>query len=127
MLLAGADRLADALLDVVLALSAVEEGDVLFPGHADDQSDAVVERDVEEPAGRGGIEPDGVEPGLGHGGEIAGDFFGCAVFPAGLVGVERAVRDALDVELGVIDKEELAADDRAGLGAGCRDRLARGR
>ena len=67
------------------------------------------EGEVEEPARRHRVGPDGVQPRCGHLLEVALDGELVAVLAARLVRPERAVRDAADVELAVARVEELPA------------------
>lgn len=108
---AGANAPANSAEDVARAL-AIEEGDVLLPGKADHDAEAIFSGDVEKPAGRYGIDADGIDSALGHRGEVALDLFGGVIFGAIGLGTEGAVGYASDVEFFGASEEEFSTDNQ---------------
>ena len=89
------------------ALPALEERDVVLPREPDHDPQCVVGGTIEQPAGRGRVDADGVDPVPRHRSEVVVDVpFGREEAPV-VVRCERAVRDATHVELLAASCEKL--------------------
>ena len=104
---AHAHRLAHATLDVSDEAPVVEERDVLLPRKPDEHVLPLLLRDVEQPARWDGVRADGVDAVRRHGFEVVTHLIGVVLLDSGVVGCERAVRNALHVELFAPCGEEL--------------------
>jgi len=114
----GAHLAANQRLHVRTARRPVQDvADVLLGAEPDHDSEPVSQRDVEQRAGwRRVRNPNGVDPVRRHQREVPLHQREVVVFVPVGVGSERAVGDAVDVELGVAEEEELAAHRRPGDG-----------
>ena len=80
---------------------------MLFPGNADENDEASVRSEVEQPTRRSGIRPNGVDALAPHEREVGGDRLRRGVAGAVSPLTERPVRDATEIELRVPRREEL--------------------
>ncbi len=115
---AGLDHVRDGAPDGVRDLLRVEEADVLRPRDPDEDPEVALGGHVEQPAGRGGEEPEAVGPQLGHQGEVPLDDVGGGISIAIRVRGKRAVGDPPERNLVISSEEELPAHFQPGAGAG---------
>jgi hypothetical protein len=113
---AGSDALAHAALYRPGASAVVEEGHVLLPGQPDHHEQPVALGGVEQPPGRHRVHAHGVDALLDHRREVALDQIGVIELAGHLVGRERPVRHAADVELPIVGVEVAPAYGRAAPG-----------
>ena len=71
---------------------------MLFPGQANEHPQVVNRGDIEQPAGRNGVDPHRVDAVRRHGGEVLLDRIPAVLNPR-LVGTECSVGNALEPEL----------------------------
>ena len=90
----------------------VEKGDVLRPRDPGDHPQVLPRRLVEHRLGRRGVGADGVDAGLAHPREVAGDGGRVRVLAAVRVRRERPVRHALDQEVPAPRRQELPGHGR---------------
>jgi hypothetical protein len=115
--------------DALRCLPVVEEGDVVFPRESDHHLQAVLVRNIEQPAGRSRVETDRIRAGGCYRREVARDprriGIGSPVYSIG----KGPVRDAAHVLLLAVDLEKARADarPRRPVGGGILHRLARER
>ena len=108
-----ADGLDDRLLDGGAHLRVVEEFDMLHPGDAQENPDAVLEAEIKKPARGIGVDANEVRPALTDGCEILGGLFPGAKLEPLRVGSKGTVGHALDEELFLPLEEELRPDGNA--------------
>src|SRR5207302_5477810 len=106
---AGPDACAYALLDRLDALRLVQEGHVLLPRQPYQDVEAVLVREVEQPAGWHRIGPDRVDAVRGHRGEVLGDRLEPGKVVSVLVGAEGPVGDTADVQFLAVEIDVLPA------------------
>ena len=103
--------LGDVVADGVDGLAVIEEEDALVPRDRDHDAKAEFLREVEEPARRGVVDAQDVDAELAHEAEVDGDLLRRGEIDAALGrGAERAVGDALEIELVFALKEKLGPD-----------------
>ncbi len=123
---AGAHLRANQIGDVGgVAATVDQEPDVLLGAEPDHHVQPASGRQVEQRPRRHRVRnPDRVDPGGGHQGEVALDHPEVVILTTLGVRREGAIRDAADAQLGVADEEELAAYARPrGRGQGAGDGL----
>jgi hypothetical protein len=88
----------------------IEETEVLVPGNIDEDAQAMIECEIEEPNGRSVIDPKGICAKLGQHPKVArGLFHGGEEF-ALAVGRERPIGDAFDVEFTPVQAKEFTVN-----------------
>ncbi len=83
---------------------------MLLPGQTDHNSQAVLVRQIEDPAGRNGVGAYGVRAAGRNVREVPSDALQVRVRMAICIGAEWSVGNATNVQLVLASKEELAAD-----------------
>ena len=114
-----ADGVAHALADLARAAFVIEEGDVLLPGQADHDAQAILPRNVEQPARRRCIGANGVQPVGGDQGKVALHARAIVKFVAVFVRFKRSVGNALHPEfLSGIEKKLTKSNGSLEMGHG---------
>jgi hypothetical protein len=90
------DSVDELAADLPLQRAIVEKGDVLRPGYAGHDAQAVARRFVQEVDSRGRVRPDRVEAEVGHLPEVLGNTLQCGELVSVGVRRERSVCDAFD-------------------------------
>ena len=103
----------DGLLHRGANLRIVEELHMLHPGDAEEDADAVLQAEIEEPAGRGRVDADQIGPCLADGCQILGDLLLRSELVSLGVGREGGIGHPLDKKFLFTLEEELRADNDA--------------
>ena len=80
-------------------LGIVQKLDVLHPGNAEENPEAVFQAEIEEPTRRSGVNTDQVNPCVSDGGKITGHLLFCTKLVSFGIRCEGGVGDSFDKKL----------------------------